>query len=152
MSMAAWRAIDWIWRVRGGVGLYPGQSADEVFARIAPLFDTTGTTTRREGDTLTFRKRDPASQDPLSIYGHGVLRVTEGRALTYDMSSRALGFCFVLPALFGAISWLIDGAQISGKVFAGFFVVLYIGGRILEPRLLAGRLARRLADGEAVTA
>jgi len=152
MSSPAWRVIDWIWRVRGGVGLYPGQTADEVFARIDPLFDTTGTTTRREGDTLTFRKRDPAAQDPLAIYDHGVLRVIDGRSLTYDLSSRALGFCFVLPALFAAISQVIDGAQISGKVFSGIFVALYIGGRILEPRLLAGRLARRLAEPQEVTA
>jgi hypothetical protein len=50
------RLIDWIWTVRGSLPLAPGQSGDEAFARLDPLFREPGTTRRREGDAMAFQK------------------------------------------------------------------------------------------------
>lgn len=97
------RFIDWIWHVRGSLPLAPGQSGDEAFDRLDPLFRQTGTSHERTGDTLTFRKKDQAAQDKMSIFDGGVLRVERGPAgpaLRYDMTSRALLLCFLAPLLF----------------------------------------------------
>lgn len=97
------RYIDWIWHVRGAVPLAPGQSADDAFDRLDPLFRQTGTSHERAGDTLTFRKRNQAAQDRMSVFDDGVLRVepaSTGLVLRYDLVSRALLFCFLAPLLF----------------------------------------------------
>lgn len=141
------RAVDWIWTVRGTVSAPSGSSIDDAFARLDPLWRETGTTARRDGHTVTFRKTDPASQDRLATFDRGRLCArprTDGVDLAYTLVSRALAACFVLPAVFLGISYVVDGAQISGKVFAGLFAVLYVAGRLLEPRLAASLLARRL--------
>ena len=144
------RAIDWIWTVRGTVAAPSGSSVDEAFARLDPLWRETGTTARREGDSLTFRKTDPASQDRLATFDRGRLCArprTDGVDLAYTLVSRALAACFLLPAFFLGISYVVDGAQISGKVFAALFSVLYVVGRLLEPRLAAGLFRRHLGEG-----
>ena len=103
------RWLNWIWHIRGSVELAPGQSSDEAFDRLAPLFRQTGTSHERTGDTLTFRKKDPAAQDKMSIFDGGVLwveRQAAGPVLRYHMISRALLFCFMLPPLFIGIAQL----------------------------------------------
>lgn len=97
------RFIDWIWCIRGSVPLASGQSSDAAFDNLDPLFRKQGTTHERSGDTLTFRKKDQAAQDAMSIFEGGVLQVESGAAggvLRYVMTSRALLFCFLAPLLF----------------------------------------------------
>lgn len=97
------RFIDWIWHIRGSLALAPEQSSDEAFGRLAPLFRQAGTSHDRTNDTLTFRKKDPAAQDKMSIFDGGVLQIEKGVAgfvLRYHLTSRALLFCFLAPLLF----------------------------------------------------
>lgn len=141
--------IDWIWTIRGSVAAPAGSNIDQAFARLDPLWHETGTTARREGNTVTFRKTDPASQDRLATFDRGRLCArprADGVDIAYTLVSRALAACFLLPALFLGISYVVDGAQISGKVFAVLFAILYVVGRILEPRLAAGLLKRHLTE------
>jgi len=101
------RLINWIWHVRGSLALAPGQSNDDAFDRLAPLFNETGTTHERADDTLIFRKKDQPAQDKMSVFDAGVLRIENSEAgplLRYDLISRALLFCFLLPALFLGIA------------------------------------------------
>lgn len=103
------RFIDWIWHIRGSVPLEPGQSGDDAFDRLAPLFRTTGTSHERGDDILTFRKKDQAAQDKMSIFDGGTLRVQQdagGSVIRYDLASRALLFCFLAPLLFLGIAQL----------------------------------------------
>ena len=96
------RFIDWIWHIRGSLALAPQQSSD-AFAKLAPLFGQTGTSHDRTQDTLTFRKKDPAAQDKMSIFNAGVLQIENGSAgpvLRYHLTSRTLLFCFLAPLLF----------------------------------------------------
>lgn len=97
------RFIDWIWHIRGSLALAPEQSSNEAFGRLEPLFRQTGTSHDRANDTLTFRKKDQAAQDKMSIFDGGVLRIEKGVAgavLHYHLTSRALLFCFLAPLLF----------------------------------------------------
>lgn len=97
------RFIDWIWHVRGSLALPPEQSSDDAFDRLDPLFQQTGTSHERSDDTLTFRKKDQAAQDKMSVFDGGVLQIEKSGALPvlrYDLSSRALLFCFLAPLLF----------------------------------------------------
>ena len=101
------RLINWIWHVRGSLALTPGQSSDDAFDRLAPLFRETGTSHERTDDTLTFRKKDQAAQDKMSVFDRGVLRIEKGTAgpmLRYHLISRALLFCFLLVPLFLGIA------------------------------------------------
>lgn len=101
------RLINWIWHVRGSLALAPGQSNDDTFDRLAPLFNETGTTHERADDTLIFRKKDQAAQDKMSVFDSGVLRIEKsaaGPVLRYHLISRALLFCFLLPPLFLGIA------------------------------------------------
>jgi hypothetical protein len=104
------RFIDWIWHVRGSLALAPEQSSDEVFERLAPLFRESGTNhERRQGDRLSFTKKDQAAQDKMSVFDNGVLQVEQsaaGSVLRYDLTSRALLFCFLAPLLFLAFAQL----------------------------------------------
>ena len=70
-----WRFIDWLWHVRGSLALAPGQSIDDAFDRLGPLFDQPGTSHERAGDRLTFIKKDPAAQDKMSIFDSGMLTI-----------------------------------------------------------------------------
>ena len=97
------RFINWIWHIRGSLALAPQQSSEEAFGRLAPLFRQPGTSHDRMHDTLTFRKKDQAAQDKMSIFDGGVLRIEKGVAgpvLHYHLTSRALLFCFLAPLLF----------------------------------------------------
>ena len=101
------RFIDWIWHVRGSLALAPGQSGTQAFDRLDPLFRQTGTSHQRTSDTLTFRKKDQAAQDKMSVFDGGVLRIERGAAgavLRYQLTSRALLFCFLAPLLFLGIA------------------------------------------------
>ncbi|WP_367279836.1 hypothetical protein [Blastomonas sp.] len=103
------RLLDWIWNIRGSVPLAPGQSSDEAFARLDPLFQQPGTTYERTGDTLVFAKKDQAAQDKMSIFDAGALQIEPGAGgavLRYRMASRALLFCFLAPLLFLAFGQL----------------------------------------------
>lgn len=103
------RFFDWIWHVRGNLALTPGQTNDEAFDKLAPLFRATGTRHERTSDTLTFHKRGQAAQDKMSIFDSGVLRIEQGASgsvLRYRLSSRALLFCFLAPLLFLAFAGL----------------------------------------------
>lgn len=103
------RFFDWIWHIRGSLTLAPEQSGDDAFDRLRPLFRETGTSHERTSDTLTFRKKDQAAQDKMSIFDGGVLRVERSGAdavLRYHLTSRALLFCFLAPLLFLAFGQL----------------------------------------------
>ena len=103
------RWINWIWHVRGSLALEPGQSSDEAFDRLAPLFRETGPSHQRTDDTLTFHKKDPAAQDKMSVFEAGVLRIEKsatGSVLRYHLISRTLLFCFLLVPLFLGIAQL----------------------------------------------
>lgn len=117
------RFFDWIWHIRGSLPLTPGQTSDEAFGRLDPLFREAGTSRERSGDTLTFRKRDQAAQDKMSVFDSGVLRIEQaagGQVLRYRMASKALLFCFLAPLLF--------------LVFAQFTVAL---GKLEKPAAAA---------------
>ncbi|WP_343615533.1 hypothetical protein [Novosphingobium sp.] len=61
------------------------------------------------GDTLTFRKKDQAAQDSMSVFDGGVLQIRDeaaGGVLHYRLTSRALLFCFLAPLLFLAFAQL----------------------------------------------
>jgi hypothetical protein len=99
--------VEWIWHVRGSLKLAPGQSSDDAFDRLDPLFRQYGTRHERHGDTLTFRKKDQAAQDRMSVFDGGVLKVeraSAGSVLRYHLTSRALLYCFLAPLLFIAIA------------------------------------------------
>ena len=101
------RFIDWIWHVRGSLALAPGQSSSEAFDRLDPLFRQTGTSHQRTADTLTFRKKDQAAQDKMSVFDGGSLRIDAGAAgpvLHYHLISRALLFCLLASLLFLGIA------------------------------------------------
>lgn len=101
------RFIDWIWHIRGSLALAPGQSGNQAFDRLDPLFRQTGTSHERTSDTLTFRKKDQAAQDKMSVFDGGVLRIergADGSVLRYHLISRALLFCFLAPLLFLGIA------------------------------------------------
>lgn len=123
------RYIDWIWHVRGSVALAPGQSSDDAFTRLDPLFRQFGTSHDRTDDTLTFRKKDQAAQDKMSVFDHGVLHIEPGGAgsmLRYHLISHSLLFCFLAPLLFLGI------AQFT----------LYLGRAEKPPVAIAGKPAK----------
>jgi hypothetical protein len=101
------RFIDWIWHVRGSLALAPGQSSDEAFDRLDPLFRQTGTSYHRTDDRLIFSKKDQAAQDKMAVFDGGALQIDKslgGSILRYHLSSRALLFCFLASPLFLGIA------------------------------------------------
>lgn len=103
------RFIDWIWHVRGSLALAPGQSGDDAFDRLDPLFRQRGTSHERTSGTLTFSKKDQPAQDKMSVFDEGVLQIGKGVAgpvLRYHLTSRILLFCFLAPFLFLAFGQL----------------------------------------------
>lgn len=95
--------IDRIWRVKDSIPLEADASATETFENLDPLFATYGTSYDVSGDTLTFAKKNPVSQDKLATFSRGTMRVQksqDGTCLTYDVSSTALFLCFLAPLLF----------------------------------------------------
>jgi len=104
-----WRAIDWIWHIRGSVPLPPGQSSHEAFDRLDPLFRVRDTYHDRRGDELTFSKSNQAPQDKMATFDGGTLRIERdgtGAVLRFDLHSRILLFCFLAPLLFLAFAGL----------------------------------------------
>jgi hypothetical protein len=99
------RNFKWIWHVSGSLALAPGQSSDQAFDRLEPLFAERNTTHQRTRDALTFHKHDQAAQDKMSVFDSGVLRIENG-VLRYSLVSRALLFCFLAPLLFLALAQL----------------------------------------------
>ncbi|MEL7110442.1 MAG: hypothetical protein AAGL99_14350 [Pseudomonadota bacterium] len=96
-----------VWFIEGKLPLKPGQTCEDVFERLAPLFHEKGTTFDTHHETLTFSKKDQAAQDKMSIFDSGVLRVdTDNTAptLSYRMKSRALLACFIAPLIFLAFA------------------------------------------------
>jgi hypothetical protein len=203
------RFIDWIWHIRGSLPLAAEQSSDEALDRLDPLFCEYGTTHERTRDMLTFRKKDQAAQDKMSVFDNGVLQIDQkagGSVLRYDLTSRILLFCFLAPLMFLAFAQLTvamgnwqAATEAAGKstktkdaikalvkknadvpmnpvdkflgapapekpkdgensnkraakkpsptpayVFAAIFAVLYLGGRILEDRLVKSLFRKRL--------
>ena len=103
------RCIEWIWHIRGSLTLAPEQTRDEAFDRLDSLFRQFGTSHERTDDTLVFRKKDQPAQDKLSVFDTGVLQIENGgvgSVLRYDLTSRALLFCFLMPLVFLAIAQL----------------------------------------------
>lgn len=101
------RLINWIWHVRGSLELAPGQSTNDAFEKLAPLFHERGTSHQRTNDTLTFSKKDQPAQDKMSVFDSGALQIEKGAAgsvLHYHLVSRALLFCFMLVPLFLGIA------------------------------------------------
>lgn len=95
--------IDNIWRIRGEWQVPEPLDAEEAFDRLDPLFRTTGTVASREGNTLVYRKHNPAAQDKLATFTSGTLTFVGGASgarLRYDLSSNALLLCFLAPLLF----------------------------------------------------
>ena len=218
-KLPSMRLINWIWHVRGSLPLAPGQSVAEAFDRLDPLFREFGTSHERTSDTLTFRKKDQAAQDKMSVFDSGVLRIEKGVAgsvLRYNLISRALLFCFLLVPLFLGIAQFTiamgkfqkpdtEAAATAGKakdaskkpdakaeadkaapvplnpvdkflgapepekpkkgeekpgrrnkkpsptpayVFAAIFATLYVGGRILEDRLIKRQFKKHLLGSQ----
>jgi len=103
------RYIDRIWRVESFVELEEGLGADEAFKRLEPLFQTQGTRYERDGDTLSYRKKNPNAQDKLATFTAGTLHheQTGGVSrLSYDVTSTALLLCFLAPLFFLAFAGL----------------------------------------------
>jgi len=101
------RFIDWIWHVRDSLALAPGQSSEDAFERLDPLFRQTGTSYQRTNDTLIFRKKNQAAQDKMSVFDGGELQIDKsvgGSVLRYHLTSRALLFCFLASPLFLGIA------------------------------------------------
>jgi hypothetical protein len=103
------RIIDWIWRIRGKLALAPGQSSEDAFDRLDPLFRQTGTSYERKNNTLTFSKKNQAAQDKMSVFDAGELQIDKsvaGSLLRYELTSRTLLFCFLAAPLFLGIAQL----------------------------------------------
>jgi hypothetical protein len=101
------RFIDWIWHIRDSLALAPGQSSEDAFDRLDPLFRQTGTSYQRTNDTLIFSKKNQAAQDNMSVFDGGSLRIDKsvgGSVLRYHLTSRALLFCFLASPLFLVIA------------------------------------------------
>ncbi len=104
--------IDRIWRTRDSVQVAERLNADEAFARLDPLLQTSGTQYIVEGDTLTYSKENPAAQDRLATFTSGTLLLSEqegGARLSYDLGSTALLLCFLAPLLFVGFGQLAVG-------------------------------------------
>lgn len=107
--------IDRIWRIEGEIPLGQSLSADTVFERLDPLFQTPGTEVAREGETLSYRKRNPAAQDKLATFTRGNLQVgsrSSGETvLRFHLSSTALLLSFLAPLLFVGFGQLAELAN-----------------------------------------
>lgn len=119
------RFCDWIWHIRGSVPLAAGQSGDQALDRLGPLFDEPGTTSERNQNTITFRKKNQLAQDKMSVFDGGILQVDHAGpdvVLRYDLASGALLACFLAPLLFLGIAQLTIAVgnleEQSGKVAA----------------------------------
>lgn len=104
--------VDRIWRVQSSVEIDEIITPTEAYERLEPLFCAPGTELSREGDTLSYKKSNPAAQDKLATFTSGTLHVGmhEGRtSLSYEVSSTALLLCFLAPLLFIGLGQLAEG-------------------------------------------
>lgn len=95
--------IDRIWTARGFIELDPPRAPADVFARLDPLLQAKGTGYDVDGNTLTYRKDNPAAQDKLATFTRGTLQVVQegGQSiLRYRLTSPALLMVFLAPLLF----------------------------------------------------
>lgn len=112
------RFIESIWHVRGKLALAPGQSSDEAFDSLSPLFQQVNTTHERKDGVLTFSKKNQAPQDKMSIFDSGVLTIEQGAdggVLRYNLISKSLLACFLAPLLFLAIAGATIGLGTLSK-------------------------------------
>lgn len=136
------RSLSAIWTVRGALPLQPHSEPEKVLERLERLFDQPGTSKDRRGLTLRFSKVDASPQDPMSVFDSGELHVNPaGAQIAYTFVSRALGACFVAPAIFLAVSYGFDSVALPDRVFAALFAILYGVGRVREPRRVARLLS-----------
>jgi len=95
--------IEKIWRVKGSLPLDGPQGPSEVFEKLDPLLKANGTSYQVDGNTLAYKKDNPAAQDKLATFTSGTLRVAQdagGSRLDYDLKSPALLLVFLAPLLF----------------------------------------------------
>ena len=98
--------IERIWRVNSSLTLDEPLAAEDVFARLDPLFQTQGAQYSIKGDTLTYSKTNPAAQDKLATFTSGTInaeQTVDGTRVSYDVASTALLLCFLAPLFFLAI-------------------------------------------------
>jgi hypothetical protein len=114
--------IERIWRAEGEVAVDPPLPAEEVFARLDPLFQTAGTTYAINGDTLTYSKHNPAPQDKLATFTSGTLQVAHKAdgsvGLVFRVKSTALLMVFLAPLLFLAFAQIMTVANAWEKAAA----------------------------------
>jgi len=99
--------IDRIWTARGHIDLEAPLSAAQVFDRMEPLLEKSGTETVIDGTTLTYVKENPAAQDRLATFSSGSFEVTQEAdrsLLHYRLKSPALLLVFLAPLFFLAIA------------------------------------------------
>ena len=99
--------IDRIWTARGHIDLEAPMSAAQVFDRMEPLLEKSGTETVVDGTTLTYVKENPAAQDRLATFSSGTFEVTQDAdrsLLHYRLKSPALLLVFLAPLFFLAIA------------------------------------------------
>lgn len=103
--------IDRIWRVKGTLHLDEPLSSQEAFERLDPLFQAHVVHYQVSGDTLSYRKKNPAAQDKLATFTAGTLHLEErdGTArLSYNLTSTALLLCFLAPLFFAGFGLLFE--------------------------------------------
>jgi hypothetical protein len=103
------RFIDWIWSVRDSLALAPGQSSENAFEQLDPLFREPGTSLQRTEDSLIFSKKNAAAQDKMAVFDGGSLQIDRGvgaSVLRYRLTSRTLLFCFLASPFFLGIAQL----------------------------------------------
>ena len=99
--------IDRIWTARGHIDLEGRMPAAQVFDRMEPLLEKSGTETVIDGSTLTYVKENPAAQDRLATFSSGTFEVTQEAdrsLLQYRLKSPALLLVFLAPLFFLAIA------------------------------------------------
>lgn len=95
--------IDRIWTARGDIELDPPRTAKEAFAKLDPMLQENVSEFEVNGDTLRYRKNNPAAQDKMATFPKGTLQVVQegGRSqLRYELISPALLMVFIAPLFF----------------------------------------------------
>ncbi|MEM6492818.1 MAG: hypothetical protein AAF650_00420 [Pseudomonadota bacterium] len=103
--------LDRIWRLKSSFELEEQLTADEVFQRLEPLFQTQGTEFAVQGHALTYLKTNPAAQDKLATFTAGTIvvdRSEDKTRLSYDLTSTALFLCFLAPLAFLAFAQFVN--------------------------------------------
>lgn len=104
--------FDAIWRARGAMVIDEEMAPATAFERLDPMFQLHGTKYKVDGDTLTYTKDNPTPQDKLATFTRGSLKVERQSgqtAVSYDVRSHALLYCFLAPLLFLGFAGLALG-------------------------------------------